>query len=239
VNFYKHYIGDFQRDTGHLSLTERGAYRAMLDHYYATERPLPKDKTAVARLVGAMDASERAAVQRVLSEFWIDTPDGWANERADREIAKAAAQRDINREIGKRGGRPPKNRTAPVVRTESVSDSVLDSVSDSEPNRNPNQTPDKYIPPSAGETPSKTDPTDTADDANEDATKRLFDLGVDVLTSAGHTERAARAFIGKVRQSIGDERAIGVLLAAQKTTDPAGYVTKAVRRETTKRVQLC
>jgi hypothetical protein len=62
---------------------------------------------------------------------------------------------------------------------------------------------------------------------------------VGILTKAGHTERASRAFIGKMRQSIGDERAIGVLLAAQKTTDPAAYVFAAVKRETTKRVQLC
>lgn len=232
MNFYKHYIGDFQRDTGHLSLAERGAYRAMLDHYYATEKPLPADVVAVARIVGAMDAKERAAVEAVLRQFWVLESDGWTNSRATIEIAKAASQREINREIGKRGGRPKGS----VKRTEPKTESVSESDYESEPNRNPNQTPDKDIPPSAGETPPE---REVEDESNVDATKRLFDLGVDVLTRAGHSERAARAFIGKVRQSIGDERAIGVLLAAQKTTDPAGYVSKAVKRETTRRVTLC
>jgi uncharacterized protein YdaU (DUF1376 family) len=232
VNFYKHYIGDFQRDTGHLSLAERGAYRAMLDHYYATEKPLPTDALAVARLVGAMDAKERAAVECVLRGFWTLESGGWTNSRATQEIAKAAAQRETNREIGKRGGRPKGSGKKTEPKTESVSKSV----SETEPNKNPNQTPDKDIPPSAGETPPE---PKVEDGPLSDATKRLFDLGVDVLMSAGHSERAARAFIGKVRQSIGDERAIGVLLAAQKTTDPAGYVSKAVKRETTRRVTLC
>jgi uncharacterized protein YdaU (DUF1376 family) len=231
VIFYKHFIGDFQRDTGHLSLIERGAYRAMLDHYYATERPLPADVPSVSRLVGAIDAKERAAVERVLREFWIKTDDGYTNRRADTEIARAAAQRETNREIGKRGGRPKKNPPALRTETESVSESVPESVSETEPNRNPSHSQTKDIPPTAGETPSN--------DGASEATKRLFDLGVRVLTEAGHSERSARSFVGKVRQRIGEERAIVVLLAAQKTTDPAAYITKAVQSETTRRVALC
>ncbi len=99
MNFYKHYIGDFQRDTGHLSLTERGAYRALLDHFYATERPLPTDMTQLARLVGAASKADRDAVKRVLTEFWALEQDGWINARARLEIAKADEQRGTNRRI--------------------------------------------------------------------------------------------------------------------------------------------
>lgn len=99
MNFYKHYIGDFQRDTGHLSLTERGAYRSLLDHHYATERPLPKDMTQLCRIVGAVSKSDRDAVKRVLEEFWQLEADGWSNARAKIEIAKADEQRDTNRRI--------------------------------------------------------------------------------------------------------------------------------------------
>jgi len=93
VNFYKHYIGDFQRDTGHLSLTERGAYRSLLDHHYATERPLPTDMTQLCRIVGAVSKADRDAVKRVLGEFWQLEGEGWTNARALLEIAKADEQR--------------------------------------------------------------------------------------------------------------------------------------------------
>lgn len=134
MNFYKHYIGDFQRDTGHLSLTERGAYRALLDAHYASEKPLPTVDSELCRLVGAFEDFERQAIKRVLREFWQLTEAGWVNKRAQIEIEKMAHQRDINREIGKRGGRPKK--------TESVTEPITESVSESKPNRNPIQTPD-------------------------------------------------------------------------------------------------
>lgn len=99
MNFYKHYIGDFQRDTGHLSLTERGAYRALLDAFYASEKPLPKAAPELCRLVGAFTKAERDAIVRVLKEFWQQTDDGWVNGRALKEIAKAGHQREVNRGI--------------------------------------------------------------------------------------------------------------------------------------------
>ena len=34
--FYKRYLGDYQRDTGHLSMLEHGAYTLLLDAFYAT-----------------------------------------------------------------------------------------------------------------------------------------------------------------------------------------------------------
>jgi uncharacterized protein YdaU (DUF1376 family) len=40
MNFYKHYLGDYARDTKGLSLIEHGAYRVLLDHNYATEEPI-------------------------------------------------------------------------------------------------------------------------------------------------------------------------------------------------------
>ena len=129
MNFFKLYIGDYQRDTGHLSVTEHGAYLLMLQHYYATEKPLPTGKT-LHRLLRAQDKTERDAIDAVVGMFWEESPEGLVNARADEEIRKGSHQREINREIGKRGGRPKKT------------ESVTESVTESEPNRNPNQTPD-------------------------------------------------------------------------------------------------
>jgi uncharacterized protein YdaU (DUF1376 family) len=98
MNFFKLYIGDYQRDTAHLSVTEHGAYLLMLQHYYATERPLPTGK-ALHRMLRAQDKAEREAIDAIVERFWKETPDGLVNERADGEITKARAQADTNRQI--------------------------------------------------------------------------------------------------------------------------------------------
>ena len=99
MNFYKHYIGDYQRDTGHLSLAEHGAYRLMLDAFYATGKPLPADKKALYRLLRAATAVERKAIDFVSAQFWEITSNGLINARAALEIEKAAKQAEINRQI--------------------------------------------------------------------------------------------------------------------------------------------
>ena len=136
MNFFKLYIGDYQRDTAHLSVTEHGAYLLMLQHYYATEKPLPTGK-ALHRMLRAQDKTERDAIDAVASAFWRATDEGLVNDRASDEIGKAEHQRTVNRSVGKLGGRPKRTET----------ESVTESGSEREPNDNPNQTPDKEIPP--------------------------------------------------------------------------------------------
>lgn len=99
MNFYKHYIGDYQRDTGHLSLAEHGAYRLMLDAFYATGKPLPADRKALYRLLRAATSIERKAIDMVSAQFWEITSTGLVNRRAGLEIEKAAKQAEINRQI--------------------------------------------------------------------------------------------------------------------------------------------
>ena len=99
MNFYKHYIGDYQRDTGHLSLTEHGAYRLMLDAFYATGKPLPADKRALYRLVRAGSRQDRLAVDSVAAQFWETADGGLVNRRACVEIARAEKQAEVNRQI--------------------------------------------------------------------------------------------------------------------------------------------
>lgn len=85
--WYPFYPGDYLRDTAHLALVEHGAYRRLLDHYYSTGSPLPKEEVALYRLAGAFDENERAAVDSVLAKFFELKADGYHNRRADREIA--------------------------------------------------------------------------------------------------------------------------------------------------------
>lgn len=114
MNYYKHHLGDYAAATRHLSLLEHGVYRCLIDIYYISEAPLPKDLRAVCRLVCARSKDEREAVELILEEFFLLTDDGWRNSRCDLEIEAAQAKAEKNRELGKRGGRPKKTETETV-----------------------------------------------------------------------------------------------------------------------------
>ena len=118
MNWYKRYIGDYQRDTGHLTMVDHGAYCLLLDIYYATAVPLPLDRKVLYRMVRATERPERRSVDRILTEFWQRTETGWVNKRAEKEIARAASRAEINRENASSGSKPP---------SESVSESVSES----------------------------------------------------------------------------------------------------------------
>lgn len=98
MNYYKHYIGDFQRDTSHLSLTERGAYLALIHHYYATELPLPAGLDALCRIAGAMTKAERDAVKSVMG-FFEPVESGLMHKRIEAELGKHDDRADKNRLI--------------------------------------------------------------------------------------------------------------------------------------------
>lgn len=115
MNFYKHYIGDFQRDTGHLSLTERGAYLCLIHHYYATEKPLPNDHAALCRIAGAIDAAEREAVRAVMA-FFEPVESGLMHKRIEAEIEKSGRIADTNRDIAV--AREARRRATREARTE-------------------------------------------------------------------------------------------------------------------------
>lgn len=94
MNFYKHFIGDYGRSTGDLSITEHGTYRLMLDHFYGTGKPLPADKKALYRLLRAESETDKRAIESVSLRFWKLLPDDletvydWLNLRSDDEKAR-------------------------------------------------------------------------------------------------------------------------------------------------------
>ena len=134
MNFFKLYIGDYQRDTAHLSVTEHGAYMLMLQHYYATEKPLPTGK-ALHRMLRAHEKDERDAIDSVAAQFWSKTPDGLlVNVRADAEITKAVVQAETNARIAR-------EREARRIAARQEHESCTNRAT----NDQPNQTPDTRI----------------------------------------------------------------------------------------------
>lgn len=86
MNYYERHIGDYLKDTAHLSLLEHGVYGRLLDIYYSREEPIPEAQAM--RLVGARSEEERAAVAEVLREFFTLEDGNWRHGRCDEELAK-------------------------------------------------------------------------------------------------------------------------------------------------------
>ena len=86
INYYERHIGDYLKDTAHLSLLEHGIYSRLLDIYYSRDGDVPADQ--VMRLIGARTDEERSAVRDVLNEFFDVDGDALRHRRCDREIAK-------------------------------------------------------------------------------------------------------------------------------------------------------
>lgn len=100
MNYYKRHLGDYAKDTGHLTALEHGVYTLLLDWYYSNERPIPEGLSVrIAR--GNPEETET-----VLREFFELTAIGWIHHYADRVIAEYNAKAATNRESGKLGGRP-------------------------------------------------------------------------------------------------------------------------------------
>ena len=103
LNYYPFHLGDYAAHTAHLEPMEDLAYRRMLDLYYRTERPLPREIEQIARLIRMKGYEE--AISQVAGEFFEECPDGWMHVRCDAEIAKmqdkqakakASAQASVN-----------------------------------------------------------------------------------------------------------------------------------------------
>ncbi len=86
MNYYERHIGDYLKDTAHLSLLEHGVYGRLLDVYYTREGPLPVNQ--VDRLIGVRSRDERAALAAVLDEFFALDGDVLRHPRCEREIAR-------------------------------------------------------------------------------------------------------------------------------------------------------
>lgn len=86
MNYVERHIGDYLKDTAHLSLLEHGVYTRLMDVYYTREGAIPEADAA--RLIGARSKDERAALKAVLAEFFTLVDGAHRQDRCEREIAR-------------------------------------------------------------------------------------------------------------------------------------------------------
>lgn len=99
------YVGDFLRDTRHLTTTQIGAYMLLLMHYWSAGS-LPKDVPSLRRIT-VQDRHQWRRNAPVISAFF--SPD-WRHERMEKELEKAK-QISLKRQVyGAVGGRISRGR---------------------------------------------------------------------------------------------------------------------------------
>lgn len=86
MHYYQHHIGDYRKDTTHLSFLEHGIYRHLLDSYYLNEIPLSGDLDKLMRSHSIRNADEKQALCNVLADFFLLTKKGYVHARCDVEI---------------------------------------------------------------------------------------------------------------------------------------------------------
>lgn len=90
MHYYQFNIGDYVKDTQHLTEMEDLAYRRMLDLYYRSESELPGSVEEIARLIRMRSHCDCIAL--VLQEFFERTATGYANSRVEKEISAFKAK---------------------------------------------------------------------------------------------------------------------------------------------------
>lgn len=87
MNYYEHHIGDYDKNTSHLTACEDGIYSRMIRRYMDKERPLDVDTKEIKRIVRARNREEKSAVDAILKEFFHFENDGWHHKTCDETIA--------------------------------------------------------------------------------------------------------------------------------------------------------
>lgn len=149
MNYYQHHLGDYAKDTSHLTMLEHGAYRLLLDRHYGSEQGIPEDQAY--RVSHARTRDERLAVDAVLKEFFVLNDGLWINKRAALEIQIAQSKISASKANGKKGGRPCESgmpKTKPKKEPDGLSmgfDNRLENNLHQPPTTN-NQTPSRSAP---------------------------------------------------------------------------------------------
>ncbi|MNK69781.1 hypothetical protein D3C87_891770 [compost metagenome] len=115
MNYYPHHIGDYLKDTAHLTMIEDGAYRRLIDLYYLHEQPLPSEKRQVYRLARASSPAEKKAIDTILDEYFSLSDDGWMHRRCEEELSRSRGKTeggDTKRENEKERQRRHRQRRA-------------------------------------------------------------------------------------------------------------------------------
>ena len=135
--WYPHYVRDFKAKTAHLTLAEKGAYRALMDEYWERQGPLPADERTLCRLIGCFP-DEWAEVRENVLPFFEEREGNLFHKRIDEEIARAVEAYQAKRD------RIAKARAAKAAK-DKPDDSPVDRAVDSPDLQTPSPAPSHIL----------------------------------------------------------------------------------------------
>jgi len=92
LHYYQFSIGDYRRDTTHLTLLEHGIYRQLLDTYYLSESPLCADDAILMRTHSIRTPDEIQAYKNVINDFFFLHENAYHHKGCDKIIEKYRAK---------------------------------------------------------------------------------------------------------------------------------------------------
>lgn len=99
--WYAFYPKDYEQKTAHLTFVQDCAYRRLLDHYYMSGKPLPANAEHLHRMCRAFADTEQAAIDFILTNFFLKTKRGFVQSRVKDELAKAESLSETRRKAAK------------------------------------------------------------------------------------------------------------------------------------------
>jgi uncharacterized protein YdaU (DUF1376 family) len=146
-------VGDYLKDTGHLTTEQHGAYLLLLMAYWARGGALVVDDArlaATARLTPQQWAKHKA----VLAEFFVERDGHWVNKRSEVEIKRAHEKMEAKARAGATGAnarwQTDGNRIATALRPHKKRNGKTDA--DAMAKRCPSPSPSHKVSQERGET---------------------------------------------------------------------------------------
>jgi len=146
------YIGDYLSDTMDLTTEEHGCYFLLLMHYWKKGQ-LTDDIEKLFKITG-LSTEKKNVLTGILNTYFQHKNGCYIQKRAEEEIQKANSRRDLAKEHGKKGGRPPKKTGGLSKKNRGVSIEKPGG----EPNQNREGNPEKSSSPSPSPSQSNSHP---------------------------------------------------------------------------------
>jgi len=106
LSYFPLYADDFEADTAHLTLAEDGAYNRLLRLCWRTPGcSIPAEKGWIYRRLRCLTDEDRAVVDAVLDEFFIENKGRLSNARLSKEWLAANEAHEKRKKAGAKGGK--------------------------------------------------------------------------------------------------------------------------------------